>query len=172
MTATPLNVGFLTIVQEGAAYLGGYLVTNGWGRPLEFRLSSAVQPNKVQQILYGPTLVPYLCADLIGKTLVDRAGIAVNLVVTDREPALDLRLKLDSPVVWLARSEEAGGRESIPLPGDRGVLVCHPRFAADNKTVGELLAELNQTIDLTEPFTRIRDAMTEARKLGVNRSAA
>src|SRR6476659_123684 len=65
-TTGPLNLGFLTILQDGTSYLGGYLVTNQWGRPLEFRLTSAVQPNKVQQVLYAATLVPYICGDLIG----------------------------------------------------------------------------------------------------------
>jgi hypothetical protein len=67
--AKPLTLGFLTVVTDGASHFGGYLVTNAWGRPLEFRLSSAVQFNRVQQILYGPTLGIYLSADLIGKTL-------------------------------------------------------------------------------------------------------
>ena len=44
------------MLHEASGYLGGYLVTNTWGRPLEFRLSSAVQPNRVQQILYAGTM--------------------------------------------------------------------------------------------------------------------
>src|SRR5574338_155199 len=72
---TSFNLGFLTVLTEGNGYLGGYLVTNQWGRPLEFRLSTAVQPNRVQQILYAGTLEAYLCGDLIGKTLVDRPSI-------------------------------------------------------------------------------------------------
>ena len=55
-----LALGFLTVLREANGYLGGYLVVNGWGRPLEFRLTSAVQPNRVQQILYGGTLEPYV----------------------------------------------------------------------------------------------------------------
>src|SRR5947209_17748548 len=100
------SLGFLTVLNEANGYVGGYLVTNTWGRPLEFRLSSAVQPNRVQQILYGPTLEPYLCADLIGKTLIDKAGVPAHLIVTDREIVLDLRLKLDAPVAWLVPAEE------------------------------------------------------------------
>ena len=61
-----INLGFLGVQREPAGYVGGYLVTNRWGRPLEFRLSSPVLPNKVQQILYGPTLEPYLCHTYIG----------------------------------------------------------------------------------------------------------
>src|SRR6516165_3619508 len=108
----PTNVGFLTVLQEPNGYLGGYLVTNQWGRPLEFRLTSAVQPNKVQQILYGGTLLPYLCADLLGKTLVDRAGVPVHLIFTDREPVLDLRLKLDVPIVCVTPVEDPRGAQA------------------------------------------------------------
>ena len=35
-----LHIGFLTVYAEPTGYLGGYLVTNSWGRPLEFRLST------------------------------------------------------------------------------------------------------------------------------------
>src|SRR5207237_8779972 len=102
----PLNVGFLTVLHEPSGYLGGYLVVNTWGRPLEFRLSSAVQPNKVQQILYGGTLVPYICADLIGKTLMDKAGVPVQLVVTDKEAGLDLRVRAEEAELCTAPPED------------------------------------------------------------------
>ena len=71
---TTVNLGFLTVVQEPSGWVGGYLVTNGWGRPVEFRLSTAVQPNRVQAVLYGPTLAEYLHADLIGKNPVGQDG--------------------------------------------------------------------------------------------------
>src|SRR3954467_15798044 len=99
--APAAHLGFLTVLQEPGGYVGGYLVTNGWGRPLEFRLTSAVQPNKVQQILYAGTLAGYVCGELIGKTLVEKAGVAVHLVITNHEAALDLRLKVEVPVLWL-----------------------------------------------------------------------
>src|ERR1700745_94300 len=99
--ATSTNLGFLTILRDGAGYLGGYLVTNAWGRPLEFRLSSAVQPNRVQQILYGPSLEPYICADLVGKTLVDKTITAAHIILTDQRAALDLRLRVEVPVAFV-----------------------------------------------------------------------
>src|SRR5487761_904382 len=128
------NLGFLTVLHESNGYLGGYLVTNVWGRPLEFRLSSAVQPNRVQHILYAGTLEPYICADLIGKTLVDKTAVPVQLIVTDRESVLDLRLKLECPVLWLGSAGDAraaaladGGMAVTTARADRGPLVCHPR---------------------------------------------
>lgn len=175
-TTALTNLGFLTVLHEANGYLGGYLVTNVWGRPLEFRLSSAVQPNRVQQILYAATLESYLCADLIGKTLVDKAAVAVQLIVTDNERVLDLRLKLDCPVLWLAAAEDArataltqAGAEVSPGHPGRGPLLCHPRFLEDVVRGRDLLGPLDAGFDLVEPFVRIREAIGEARKMGVHK---
>jgi hypothetical protein len=168
----PINLGFLTVLNEASGYLGGYLVTNTWGRPLEFRLTSAVQPNRVQQILYGGTLQPYLCADLIGKTLVEKASLPVQLIVTDREAVLDLRHKVETPVVWLtpANAAQAAPEATVaPARNGHGPLCCHPRFVADVPAVRDLLSRLDSTFDLAEPFARIREAVAEARKLGAGR---
>ena len=169
--AATLNLGFLTVLHEASGYLGGYLVTNVWGRPLEFRLSTAVQPNRVQQILYGDTLEPYIYADLIGKTLVDKTATPVNLMLTDREPALELRARLEVPVAWLAPADESlsANRGSVarPASSEQGPILCHPRFPDDVAVVREILDRLDGSIDLAEPFTRVREAIGEARKTGV-----
>jgi hypothetical protein len=169
-----LNLGFLTVLHEPNGYLGGYLVTNLWGRPLEFRLSTAVQPNRVQQILYGETLEPYLCGDLIGKTLVEKTATPVQLVLTDREAAVEVRRRLEVPVAWLAPAGAPGTSEGLVRPGraNQGPIVCHPGFLADVPTVRQLLDRLDGTFDLAEPFARIREAMSEARKMGVTNRAA
>jgi hypothetical protein len=172
VSSTPLNLGFLTVLQEGNSYLGGYFVTNVWGRPLEFRISSAVQPNKVQQILYAGALAPYICGELIGKTLVEKANVGVRLVVTTCEQALDLRLKLETPVVWLSGEPRLNDPLTTPLPNDRGWLICHARHPEDAETVRQILAEIAGGLDLAEPFGRIREAIAEARKMGVANRAA
>src|SRR5437763_2039656 len=95
------NLGFLTILHEPSGYLGGYLITNQWGRPLEFRLSTAVQPNRIHQILYGQTLQGYLCGELIGKTLVEKSTAQPQFIVTDKADALHLRPHVAAPVLLL-----------------------------------------------------------------------
>jgi hypothetical protein len=164
--SAPLNLGFLTVLHEPGGYVGGYLVTNQWGRPLEFRLSTAVQPSRVQQILYAGTLEPYICADLIGKTLVDKTAVPVRLVVTDTAAVLDLRLRLEVPVAWVAPDETDG--PGLPV---RGRVRCHAGFPEDGPAVGEVLDRVAGLLDLAEPFVRIREAVAEARKLGVARAS-
>ena len=171
------NLGFLTVLHESSGYLGGYLVANVWGRPLEFRLTSAVQPNRVQHILYAGTLESYICADLIGKTLVDKAAVSVQLILTDCVHVLDLRQRIEMPVVWLASKEhgaangEGPGLEVRQAADGQGPIFCHLRYSGDVALIRELLDRLDGSLDLAEPFARIRDAMTEARKMGATRSA-
>jgi hypothetical protein len=166
------------IVHEPTGYAGGYLVTNPWGRPLEFRLSTAVQPNRVQQVLYGGTLEPYVCADLIGKTLVEKTSASAGLILTDCAAALDLRLRLEVPVVWLAPANDPtavkmteAGLCVRPAAGERGPVLCHPRFPGDVTAVREMLEKVDGMVDPAEPFARIREAMGEARKMGVTKAA-
>jgi hypothetical protein len=143
---------------------------------LKFRLSSAVQPNRVQHILYSSTLEPYICADLIGKTLVDKTAVPVQLIITDRQAVLDLRLKVESPVLWLAARDDARatamaeqGMAVALVPAGQNSLLCHPRFPEDEARTRDLLSRLDAGFDLAEPFVRIREAIGEARKMGVHK---
>jgi hypothetical protein len=171
-STSQLTLGFLTVLQEGSGYLGGYLVTNTWGRPLEFRLSSAVQPTRLHQVLYAATLRPYICADLIGKTLVDRSAVPAQIIVTDTEAVLELRHKVDVPVVWVAGAEAVAGHHPVDVRVSKGPVLAHSHFAVDVPVVREALAPLEGLLDLAEPFARIREAVAEARKLGVASRAA
>ncbi|MBM4072404.1 MAG: hypothetical protein FJ271_26270 [Planctomycetes bacterium] len=157
---TACNLGFLTILQESSGHLGGFLVTNQWGRPLEFRLSTAVQPNRVQQILYGPTLATYLCAEVIGKALVDKTVARPQFILTDIEAALELRHHVPVPVVWLGEASRGDERPESPR------LTTHPHYLEDADMVAEWLERQGKGLDLAEPFIRIRDALAEARKMG------
>ena len=117
-------------------------------------LTSAVQPNRVQQILYGQSLEPYICADLIGKTLVDKTATAAQIIVTDHPAALDLRLRVEVPVAF------------VDLNAATTALSPHAHFPNDALTLRALNDRLGN-FDFAEPFTRIREAIAEARKLGV-----
>ena len=171
-----LHLGFLTVFAEPTGYLGGYLVTNSWGRPLEFRLSTAVQPNKVQQILYAGTLTEYLCADLIGRTLVEKTSSPAHLLVTDSVNVLPLRSRVDVPVIAAVGGTPVADAPGSPVtfshPRSSVPLAVDPRWATDEERVREILDRVDAALDLAEPFARIREAMGEARKMGVTSRAA
>jgi hypothetical protein len=171
IASATVNLGFLTILQESNGFLGGYLITNQWGRPLEFRLSTAVQPNRIHQILYGQTLQGYLCGELIGKTLVEKCTAQAHFILTDKSDALHLRPHVSAPVLLLENGAAAtvdtqairvrSGQDKKP-----GVF-GHARFPEDKEAIEQLLERLDGRVDLNEPFARIREAIGEARKMGV-----
>ena len=168
-TASPPTLGFLTVQQEPAGWAGYYLVTNAWGRPLEFRMSSAVQPNRVQTALYGPTLLDYLHADVIGKALVDKTSLKPDLIVTDGSHGLALRGRVEVPVVALRPDGAILPVETRTLTHARSslTLLLPAAFATDEPVLIARLDAVDPAVDLVEPFGRIREAVAEARKLGV-----
>jgi len=162
------NVGFISALNEAGAYAGGYLVTNEWGRPLEFRVSARVTPNRVQRILYGETLEPYVLADLIGRNLLSKTATTVSWILTDRRAFLDLRGEIDIPLAWATDVEvEACGASPaltrVTRSGDRSVY-CREDFSADIESLQSHLACCR--FDLLEPFERVICAIQESERLG------
>jgi hypothetical protein len=108
-------LGFLTVVQDDPHGLfGGYLVLNTAGRPLEFHCTAPIKPNRAQQILYGPTLEPYLFGEQIGQALLARAKLEPQVLCTDRPPALAVREFVSMPVVLVLPSDDG-----LPEPGSQ-----------------------------------------------------
>jgi hypothetical protein len=165
-------IGFLTVVYENAGHIGGYLVTNAWGRPLEFRLTTTVQPNRVQEILYGSTLTEYIFADLIGKTLVEKTSIQPALIVTDQAKMLALRSRIETPVVGVGFTEPAGSALTIRHARSHSPISYPLQFSDDGLRIQQLLDQIDQAVELSEPFVRAREAIVEARKMGVTSRAA
>jgi hypothetical protein len=165
-------MGFLSVLQEPSGWLGGYLVTNGWGRPVEFRLTTAVQPNRVQAALYGPTLIEYLYADLIGKTLVEKTATKPDLIVTDAPAALALRSRIEIAVVALRPPNSPADSQRLEHARAASGLFLPARFASDRERVITVLDGIDPAVELAEPFARIREAIAEARKMGVTTRAA
>jgi hypothetical protein len=191
-----LAIGFLTVAEYPEHGLfGGYLVLNRLGRPLEFHCTAPIKPSRAQQILYGPTLQPYLYGEQIGRTLVASAKAGPLAVFTDREPALALRELVEVPVVFvldkvgaaevgegtvvetsqttdIAQStrrldpSHAAGAQMTAFHLGRNRLAVPTWAAGDCQVVTAQLGELAESFDLLEPFERIREAIEEARRGG------
>ena len=121
----PYRLGFLTAIEvPDKGYVGGLLVTNHFGRPLEFQSTVPIKPNPTQEILYGPTLEPFLLGELIATTLIEKSGVKPHLVLTDREQILALREHISSPVAWVkledkkSKAAAISAGESAPVDVD------------------------------------------------------
>lgn len=176
--------GYLSMLESDEhGFFGGYLVVSQLGRPLEFHCTAPVRPSRAQQILYGPTLQPYLLGEQIGGTLLAQAKLRPNLILTDQFDAFCLRSQIATPMVCLAGANEEAivselGEDS---GGDapQAKLLASRRFVFggyhwelpggyeyDQPSVVELLQLLARQVTLSEPFGRIREAIQEAQRIG------
>jgi hypothetical protein len=189
-------LGFLTVIRdEEHGLFGGYLLLNRLGRPLEFHCTAPVRPNRAQEILYGPTLEPFLYGEQIGLTLLRQTKTEPIVVCTDQPAALALRELVETPVALVLPRESEPSGEAFPPPekpetmsvGRRQLRLDPPHCgstrlhvfslgrhrlavaessSADRDAILAGLADLPDSLELDEPFGRIREAIEEARRGG------
>jgi hypothetical protein len=161
-------LGFLTVVEEAdLGLLGGYLLLNAAGRPLEFHCTAPVKPSRAQEILYGATLRPYLYGEQIGQTLLTRSKLTPLVVCTDSEPVLAARDFTHVPLVLVQQESGVRGQES----GDSGQFSLAKNwvspgrhYTSDEAAIRQAWPAQADALDLLEPFVRIREALEEAQK--------
>ncbi len=154
-----LSYGFLTVVDSTTHGLfGGYLVVDALGRPLEFHCTAPVKVSRAQQILYGPTLQGQLQGRQIGGALLAEGKATPAVVLTDREPMLQVRSQTSLPVALVARGDGLAAGFTVGDAAVRPHADDTPRLAE----LEERLATLAAAVDLCEPFERIRAALDEA----------
>lgn len=180
------SIGFLAVIDtQDLGLVGGYLVLNATGRPLEFHCTAPVKANRAQQILYGPTLAPFLYGEQIGQTLLAKAKLQPLLVCTDVTPALAVREFVDFPVALVLPATPEGDADtgtqsridaahaSVPVPksarlhefslgGQR--LAVAAAYEHDGGRIAEAWHPYAENFDLIEPFGRIREALEEAQR--------
>lgn len=194
-------IGFLTVLDHpDHGLFGGYLLLNSAGRPLEFHCTAPIKANRAQEILYGPTLEPYLYGEQIGRTLLERAKTKPLVACTDVPAALAVRDFVSLPVVLVTdpggdepRHEEPHDNVSadnatdhaaptfrldrphttVPVPKLPGLvhfrlgphcLAVASAHAGDQQLTTDRWQPHADSLDLREPFGRIRAAIEEARE--------
>jgi hypothetical protein len=183
---TATTFGFLTVIEHSDHGLfGGYLVLSPTGRPVEFHCTAPLKSNRAQEILYGPTLEPFLYGEQIGGSLLGQAESRPVAVYTDCEAALAAREHVSTPVALVLPSEDQtvvetpdgvdgrilrvdgvhNGRPNlVTFQLGRNRLALPERHADDRELITQRMATLGESFDLMEPFGRIREAIEEAQK--------
>jgi hypothetical protein len=154
-------LGFLSVVENvELGLLGGYLLLNASGRPLEFHCTAPVKANRTQEILYGPTLKPYLYGEQIGQTLLGKSRLLPVAICTDCEAILTARDFTQLPFVQVLKADS--NNSGFAVGNNR--LVTAPHYAGDEKLIRNAWPAQAEHLDLLEPFLRIREALEEAHR--------
>ncbi|MFP6674953.1 MAG: hypothetical protein VB878_07725 [Pirellulaceae bacterium] len=171
------TIGFITVSEEEAGAFGGYLLVNFAGRPLEFHCTTPVRPNRAQKILYGPSLMPYIYGELIGRALVAKSKLAPSWIATDQPSVLTVREGLDCPVICLTESSSVAKLTaddftiSEPVALEPFQVVTSVRYREDLAAMQTRWEHHPAQFDLWEPFERIRNAIQEAQRARAARAA-
>lgn len=155
-------------------YLGALLVTDLYGRPLEFRVTLPVKPTPFQRPLYGETLEPFIGVELCGRQLLKHTDHRLELLVVNQRYLLEMRGIIAYPVVHIEKAGEAievkadtvvngsWTTEQVNSPSGRfqPIFIRTASDHADDLPRSRLLVEeAFAHTDLVEPFERIAQAL-------------
>lgn len=175
-------MGFFSVLEvQELGFCGGLLILNQIGRPLEFHCTLPIQPTKTQEILYGESLRPLLFGDSIGKSLVDKTRLRPDVLWVDSADAAGVHIHASCPIGHVMagpNNEPDPDQAQNALAGsDRHTMLeSNPsciRFGEETidlvnqdsekrGTLCSVLDQLDEEFVLTEPFSRIRQAIEEA----------
>lgn len=171
------SIGFYSVeFTENLGWIGGYLLLNAGGRPLEFHCTLPIRPSRTHEILYGASLRSHLVGEAIPVALMKQAKNHPLLFCSDQPEALLLADRISTPVALVSDTSnpQPTTSQSPPVATKKfesplGPFRAEARFETKIEAAIEQLAELP---DLVEPFARIREAIREAQQQGTSARAA
>ena len=175
MAAAKLGIGYvLSLAVADSVFMGGAMVTDAYGLPLEFRYTEPVRATKLQRVLYGDVLEKYIHGDVIAANLVGRLEQKPDLVLS-ADPALLPVLEAAGrkagalapsrvpPLKEYGAQQDATEGEFFLQLTDSGapvrIRLAPGADAAKRSEVARLLTEAGRTMDVLEPLARIEAAV-------------
>ena len=171
MAAPEFTSAFISVSGDCRhGFVGGSLILNQRGRPIEFHCTTPVKPNRAQEILYGPTLRPHVIGEQIAAALYNKIKSPPQWVLSSNPEAMLLREQIDVPLVVIAKQPPENGCPLDVMMDDESAWV-HQDFESDLPQAREIWQKMSSWIDLCEPFERIREAIQEAMQTRVKPAA-
>jgi len=173
--ADTLRLAYFVAMKEGASYLGGLLLTDSTGIPLDFRYTEPITPTRLQAVLYGKALEPHLKEEVIQKTLLKELKAPPDLFILPpaelaggwhgeaRCPALAIQKTQEPPLPRVGESFRASPREVLLQVAEgaaplRVLFAQSVDLAAQEQALGKLLEAAYQ-MDPVEPLERVAAAL-------------
>ena len=170
-----LKLAYFMTMKEGASYLGGLLLTDPAGIPLDFRYTEPITPTKRQTVLYGKALEPHLKEEVIQKSLVKELNSAPALFILPpadmaggwsgdtKCPVLAIQKTQEMPLARTGEVFRASPREVLvqimegaaPL---RVVFAGSVDIPTQDEAIPKIL-EAGYHMDLVEPLERVAAAL-------------
>jgi hypothetical protein len=150
------------LVFSDGSIRGGILTTDIETRPYEFRITSAIKPTQLQQMLYGTSLKDYVYGELICAPLIKATKEKISFVLAKERYIMDVRPLVAVPIVLVLYNEKYAGDGVKPI-----TFQAHKNFSSELSYAQTVLTPIMQRHDLTEPFERLKLALNEVHRMGI-----
>lgn len=173
--ADALKLAYFVAMKEGASYLGGLLLTDASGLPLDFRYTEPITPTRLQSVLYGKALEPHLKEEVIQRTLLKELKAAPDLFILPPSdmaggwngeakcPVLALQKTQESPLPRIGETFRVSPRELLLQAGEGAsplrVIFAQAVEIADQEQATQKLLEAAYHMDPVEPLERVYTAL-------------
>ncbi len=136
-------------------FVGGLLVIDLRGRPLEFHCTAPIEISRAQEILFGQSLEAHFYNDCIAVALLAKLRQQPDLVLVNQSAFRGLAAHTELPVALVVASTE---------DSDDGLVEgrnCYETIKSGRDT-DAIVNKLTESVELAEPFDRILEAIREA----------
>jgi hypothetical protein len=166
-------IGYLDVQAfDASGYIGGLLVVDEFGLPVEFRHSIALRPTKLQRTLYGDSLDRYLRAAVIAVRLLDDLESQPGVVLT-ADPVLAVGGGALPVAAWERTGVAALGARGTLQPfegassgfllelraGEAPLRLVTKADPSAYRGMADAVLAAADTMDVTEPHARVRAAL-------------
>jgi len=162
--------GYLvTRVFEGPSYLGGILVVDKKGIPIEFKYVEPIRPSRLQTVLYGNTIDRYIRIESVGIPLIESLEHKPAILFIREEPFTE-ESKWPFPIISISRyrgtplgnigdTKEIEEDYIIQMDTNPPIRVkLEKRYKERFSEMVPILLEIGQNFDIMEPFSRLEEA--------------
>ena len=166
------QVGYFCHLRIGEKHLGGILVTNQIGVPLEFKYTEPVTASELHKILYGPVLDKYIHETVLLDRLVRDVRTEPDYFIAPYEEREFLSSVAGKEMMAIQRFKAAPGeisgaftrirdREAI-VELEEGPVLRLAFSTSDDSQQHAMVAwlqDLGRTMDILEPLDRVATAL-------------
>ncbi|WP_293446524.1 hypothetical protein [Persephonella sp.] len=161
-----MKIAYINFYSVGNRYRAGALITDSSTRPVEFRVTSDLNIDKLQEILYGEALQEVLYKERFTVQLLKSMQEEYDIVLIKDKNLMSIRNEINIPVVHIQKFDQF-----MPLNRlSRKIINIHDRYEPlyitvnkedEKRLVGisHFLQEMYRNFNIMEPFKRIENAI-------------
>lgn len=165
-----MKLGYFRMLAEKDRYLGGIMIADTNGVPIEFKYTDVIKPTKMQKVLYGETLEKYLKEEVIMGKLVEVIENKPDIYIVDSINDFVLKEFVNNDLVVL-RHTQLNSLEKIKdyqfLKANEAIIQLVEKdnpvraiFVENKKDeIIEKIINFNVDGDILEPLDRIEEAL-------------